>query len=329
MNKIKHRLLSLFERPLGGAFPSALVCSLAAGGTALAQGAGEAPQASTTQDALSGSPSLSIPPKLAKHEISLSGDFLYGQGTVTVPFAQAISKNSDFYAAGSRPVVQDPKRHSDYVGATLSYSTGQAWFFDVSYAKGSSSGDAPFTFVKTLIPTTFKIEDDWYQAYVRYTFPKLRGKKLSAYIRAGVSFVQADLTDVGQNDVYEETDKTQDIIGNLGFGLAYSLYSGDRLKVSLQLEGEGFYGQRSHDITEILPGITGSFHDSSLSNDLYGGSGRGTVRFQYALGSTGLLKVFADAGAQAKYTLIHYPKIGTPHELLWGPYVKLGLLYSF
>jgi hypothetical protein len=54
-----------------------------------------------------------------------------------------------------------------------------------------------------------------------------------------------------------------------------------------------------------------------------------TVRFEYRLGRSGLFKVFADGGAQAKYTQIQYSGLGTFDELLWGPYVKLGVRYDF
>ena len=55
---------------------------------------------------------------------------------------------------------------------------------------------------------------------------------------------------------------------------------------------------------------------------------------EYRFGRTGLLQVFADAGLQAKFTRINYPGVpGLPEatydELLWGPYAKLGLSYSF
>jgi hypothetical protein len=68
----------------------------------------------------------------------------------------------------------------------------------------------------------------------------------------------------------------------------------------------------------------------SLDNTLMGGIGRGTVRFEYRLGSSGLLRVYLDAGFQAKFTIVDYPDGGgSENELLWGPYAKLGVRYSF
>jgi hypothetical protein len=40
--------------------------------------------------------------------------------------------------------------------------------------------------------------------------------------------------------------------------------------------------------------------------------------------------VFADGGVQGTYTFVNYPSgLGTFDELLWGPYVKVGVLFSF
>ena len=133
------------------------------------------------------------------------------------------------------------------------------------------------------------------------------------------------------NGAYNQTDDTQDILGNLGFGLGYSPYISGRTRVLLQLEGEGFFGHRFQDTHENLPTQDPpvSAPSASIDNDLYGGIGRATVRFQYALGAARLLKAFADVGIETKYTIITYSGHGSPDELLWGPYVRVGLRYSF
>ena len=292
-----------------------------------------APRAEPSQDAVD-VPIIEIPKPIARpNEISISGDFLYGQGTVTLPFAFSLAKGDP---AGFGPFVKvgSPDRKSDYIGATISYSFGQAWYIDASYAHGNSSGD--FALPETLFgqgpSSSFKIDDDWYQAYLRYTFPGLRGKRLSAYVRAGASYVKADLSDISVFFNYEQTDKIQDILGNVGFGGRYSVYTRNRIKLFLQLEGEGFYGHRFQDTQEVLGGTARP--SASIDNDLYGGIGRSTVRLEYDLGHSGLFKLFADAGMAFKYTKIIYSGTGTSvdgshSELLWGPYAKAGLRYSF
>ncbi|MFO1500032.1 MAG: hypothetical protein U1G07_16850 [Verrucomicrobiota bacterium] len=225
-------------------------------------------------------------------------------------------------------------RESDYIGATASYSFGQKWYFDFSYARGNSSTSADVPAGATLIPSDFKIDDDWYQFYVRYAFPALRGKKLAAYLRAGISFVQTDLradgaTTIGDIPVsYSQKDDATDILGNVGFGLTYTLYNGERARFGVQFEGEGFYGNRSQETVESLQGITFPKHD--IDNSVFGGVGRLTGRFEYALGKRGLVNLFADAGLQAKYSLINYDELHKDFdELLWGPYVKIGVSVSF
>src|ERR1035441_5595548 len=124
--------------------------------------------------------------KTTKHEVSVSGDFLYGQGKVTMPFNFSL-------AASGLDVTREvgtPTRNSTYYGGTVSYSYGQAWFVDLSYVQGSSSGNANVPLGSGFnLPSSFSIKDEWYQAYIRYTFPGLRGKLLSAYLRGGVSYV--------------------------------------------------------------------------------------------------------------------------------------------
>jgi hypothetical protein len=101
--------------------------------------------------------------------------------------------------------------------------------------------------------------------------------------------------------------------------------------VGLQAEAEGFFGTREQDLTESFPNAGISLPSASIDNTLYGGIGRGTVRLEYRLGKSGLLRAFLDAGAQVKFTRIDYPDVAedTFDELLWGPYAKLGLSYSF
>jgi hypothetical protein len=191
--------------------------------------------------------------------------------------------------------------------------------------------------VATFKQADFTKDEDWYQAYVRYSFPRLRGKQFNAYLRVGISYVPADLRFVSRESdpesglpVYQQDNATEDFLGNIGFGVTYYLHQGRRANFGLQLEGEGFYGHRWQDCHEILPG-SGVDATTSVENDLYGGIGRLTARFEYRLGRSGLLRLFADAGMAVKYSAIDYSDngLGTHDELLWGPYVKAGLRYSF
>jgi hypothetical protein len=130
---------------------------------------------------------------------------------------------------------------------------------------------------------------------------------------------------------YTQDNEAQDLLGNLGFGVRYTIYANRQLSIGLQAEGEGFYGTRTQDSNETLTEDFGLEPVTvSLDNTLMGGIGRGTVRFEYRLGSSGLLRVYLDAGFQAKFTIVDYPDGGgSENELLWGPYAKLGVRYSF
>jgi hypothetical protein len=298
---------------------------------------------SVTADAATGSrlpapppPNLK-PPKPARNEISVSGDYFLGQGTVTLPFGFAFGKASPQANFGAG--VISAKRNSDYFGGTLSYSFGQAWYLDLSYEHGSSSGNAALpTSLAPNLGSSFTINDTWYQAYFRYTFPRLRGTRLTAYLRAGGSYVSADLTEEApiSGGIYNEKDQTKDFLGNLGFGVGYSFYRSSRVKLALQAEGEGFYGNRSQNIEESVTSFNPPSASTSINNNLYGGIGRGTLRFEYAMGHSGLFKAFAEGGIQGKFSEISYSHApgtsfngGSSSEILWGPYVKLGLRYAF
>lgn len=280
-------------------------------------------------------------PKPTKHEVAASADLFLGAGNVTLPLLYSLSEVAGI-GSTLTPTAADADRKSTYVGGTLSYSYGKSWYFDLAYARGDSSGTVPIDFGlggSGPLPSDFTIKDTLYQAYLKYTFPGLRRGSWSAYLRAGVSYVTADLTDQTRLPepfgLYNQTAETTDYLGNLGFGVGYRLYTGKRFRLGLQMEGEVFYGTRTQDTLETLETSVfeldpSEFKNVTIDNKLYGGIGRATLHFEYRLGQTGLMKAFADFGVQAKYTQISYPNgAGSFDELLWGPYGKLGLSYSF
>src|SRR2546430_498647 len=61
-------------------------------------------------------------PRMRKNEISVSGDFLLGQGNVTLPFGFSLQASGVEVTKN----VAKPDRSSTYFGGTISYSYGQA-----------------------------------------------------------------------------------------------------------------------------------------------------------------------------------------------------------
>ena len=272
-----------------------------------------------------------IKPK--KNEVSVSGDFMFGQGTLTLPVGYSLVKSLTGVNAPPPVGVAKPTRSSTYFGGTASYSYGQAWYFDFSYSQGNSSGSQNLQ-LGTLGQSqgSFSLDDNWYQGYIRYAFPQLRGKRLSAYLRGGFTYIDATLTDssvIPGVGFYHQNDNSTEIRGNLGAGVTYSLYSTRKFRLGLQLEGEGYYGNRSQDSAETLSKSSLPPTTATINNDLYGGVGRALVHFEYRFGRTGLFRAFVDGGGEVDYTEINYPSAGTFNELLWGPYVKIGFRYSF
>src|SRR5262249_53994357 len=118
------------------------------------------------------------PPKIYKQQISVSGDFLLGQGRVSLPIGYSLEKAISIPGVDLHkgPALAD--RSSTYFGGTISYSYGEsrAFYVDLSYAQGQSSGSQDIdTLGLGSIRSEFSIDDTWYQAYARYAFPFLRG----------------------------------------------------------------------------------------------------------------------------------------------------------
>jgi hypothetical protein len=289
-----------------------------------------------------------------RHEIGASVDYLYGLGDSLLlnQFSFADDPNNSFAV----PEVASGDRRSHYVGAAVSYSWGQAWFFDFSYLRGTSSADVVLDMAVTgnqpTVPATFSLDDDWYQLYARYSFPRLRKTPYSLYARVGFSLVDASLeardtqgsadAGIAPGQLYEQRTEYVDYIGNVGIGAGVTIAKSEdgRFRLGLQMDVEGFYGSRSLDTQEFLTESLGVFGPSvGASPSLYGALGRLTARFDYALQKSGLLHGFADLGMQVKYTLVDFERLTFANgtvlegdrfgELLWGPYVRLGLSYRF
>lgn len=298
-----------------------------------------APAAATSTNAPAGGIDISsLLAKEAKDEFAISADYFRPEGDITVPV--------NFNVPGQPKEVINPGISGDFFGSTLSYSRGDTWFVDLSYSEGSYSKNdsVPITRAGSEGVSVSR-DENWYQADVRYAFPWLRGKRLSAYVRAGISYMPATVhvDTIGlPTEVINETDKFNDLTGNLGFGVGYALFKNSRWAISLQLEGDGLYGDRSQSVSENEAFASGFVNGSPsfgspvsasthLDNDLWGGSTRGTIRIQYYLGKARLARLFLDGGMGADYLAVDYSKygFGSPGELFWGPYVKLGLRVSF
>lgn len=282
--------------------------------------------------------------------IGVSGDYLIGYGKLSLPFAFAVAKGG---LGPTTPTVNLGDRDSTYYGGTISYSHDTKLFFDFSFSRGTSTADTPqrlagYDFRRV----EYEIDDDWYQFYIRYSFSPLdidKLSKLSAYLRAGVTYVDTELSADGKNAdfgvAYGQRNEFADIQGNFGLGISYAVIDESKVRLSLFGEAEGFAGTRNQDIEEDLTQaglrVPGSPFKDTLDNVMYGGLGRFSIRFEYfPRGRQGRLRLFADGGVQYRYTRIQYDEApgagGDPSfdeqdfgEVLWGPYVKAGIRFAF
>lgn len=294
-------------------------------------------------DGLSALPTSSL--KLI--DVQVSGDYLLGNGTISTPFNFAL-QGTEFSAP---EVVELSDRDSTYWGTTLQVTLPSGWAVEFSYARGTSetSNLASISEVDSVV--TYQLDDSWYQIFGKYTFPGLSSQRFSTEIRFGGSWVDSELSAQGNflSTSYSQVNNMTDWLGNLGFGLEYVLKETRdyRFKVIGVLEGEGFAGVRNQDIRETVsyplvdvtaPQVTGT---TELDNLIYGGGGRLALRLFYNVTESGRLKVYADGGVQTRYTRVNYPDVETNvggvqqtqdvtvGEVLWGPFVRVGLLYRF
>ena len=282
-------------------------------------------------------PGLPVQPTVYKNEVSASADFMYGIGTITVPIGYAL-KTIPLQGASFPVDAVSADRSTVYYGGTISYSFGRSWYLDFSGEDGRSTGSTSLSIpglAGPAVPASFDVNDTWYQVYLRYNFQNfLAGTRFRAYLRGGATLIKATLDTVnnpfssyGSGQFYSEHDDTFDARGNAGFGLTYSLYSTVRLKVGLQLEGEGFAGNRSQDITESFAQSTTG--NTTINNTVYGAIGRMTLHADYRLGQAGRWKLTGDVGMMTMNSFVSYPDFGTKAELLYGPYAKVGASFVF
>jgi hypothetical protein len=279
--------------------------------------------------------------KEAKNQLALSADYFLAEGHIQIPIVEGTP-------ATLRTVVQGPI-NGNYYGSTLSYSRGPL-ALDVSYSKANYTGTSENVPAGTFpgfnnsraVGVGYTRDDDWYQAYVRYFI--LNKKHFSAFVRGGVTYITSkDGVSISQPEfTYSESDKFDDITGNLGAGVGYTFFRNSRWSLGLGVDGEGFFGERSQtvdvgafDASVIVKG--NSFKEALLGgsdtfdNTIWGGTGRASIQAQLFLGKAQSARVFVDGGMEGIYDSVDYSKfqLGSRNELFWGPYVKAGLRVSF
>ena len=86
----------------------------------------------------SSAPSKPLPvAKATRNEVSVSGDYFLGQGTVTLPVGFSLEGPLATEGAEFKKSVASPDRSSTYYGGTISYSFNQSIYLDASYQRGT------------------------------------------------------------------------------------------------------------------------------------------------------------------------------------------------
>jgi hypothetical protein len=294
-------------------------------------------------------PGLPPPMRDRRHRVAASADYLFGFGHVALPTGWSLLTTEP--GAQGIEGFEKSDRESDYFGATISYAWDNRVFVEASYIKGRTSGTES---LEWLVPesgaeSSYRLDDEWYQIHLRFLLSRPEAR-LSSFVRLAVSYVEADTSTFnlgvlgfGDGDLYLRSTSSRDVLGGVGFGLAYELFATHRVSVRAQLEGEGFYGKRDQSLRERAFDLQG-FGVKLPEADLYGGQARLTVRVDLLpIRRLDALRTYIDFGMQSRYMEIRYPSDTIPEisesisrfesqtedELLWGPYVKVGLNYSF
>ena len=301
----------------------------------------------------------STPPddfKILDREIGVSGDFLYGNGYVPLPIGEALFRGTDLGDIGVGKFTTADRKSALYYGGTLSGSIGKTWYIDVSYSRGTTEGSLQDLNVFGLgsansagFASSYKLSDQYYQLYGKYAFPQFGGTRFAAYLRLGATYSENSASvvySVGSVSGGFESI-SNDYLGNIGLGGEYYVYRGDSFKVTTVIEGEAFGGLRTSSIQENLDvrNQGGLYFNAAMDQDslVYGGLGRGVLRLVKTLGQEGRWKLNVDVGFQGKYLINEYDSMANGlregsgksrqnvhgAELLWGPYGRVGLSYSF
>jgi hypothetical protein len=290
-----------------------------------------------------------IRPRL--RNVTVYGDYLQGLGHISLPVGYAL----DGTAIGR--TVASPDRESTYYGGSVSWQAFERIGFDIAYTQGTSSGNFTFKpeqngrWPEAAINSTFTLDDTWLQAYMRYKLPPIFGRGIGLYLRGGVTYMDAEYE--GRSEplqaFYINKGSIRDITGNVGFGIDYGFRPIKGIRPLIVFEGEGFGGVRSREFSEQTLPISGS---NSMDNMVFGGLVRLLVRAEYRFGKGERWRAMLEGGVQARMMFESYGTpsdplfddrsspnpvrisddsfvSGTKSDLLWGPYVRAGLRYSF
>ena len=279
--------------------------------------------------------------------VTVYGDYLQGLGHLTLPVGFALDG-----AAIGRSVAA-PDRESTYAGGSVSWQAFEGIGFDVAYTQGTSSGNFTFKpeaggrWPQAAISSSFTLEDTWLQAYMRYKVRPIFGRRVGVYLRGGVTYMDASYEGISEPSqaFYRNIGSIQDITGNIGFGVDYAFRPIKGIRPAIVFEGEGFGGLRSREFSEETLAISGK---NSMDNMVFGGLARMLVRAEYRFGKGERWRAMLEGGIQGRVTLESYStpdrtlideqniaipssafESGTKSDLLWGPYVRAGLRYSF
>ncbi len=293
-----------------------------------------------------------------------AADLLIGKGYVSVPLGQALrqqgngrftlaDRNSALYAGGqiSLELTDVGKAERDY-------------FIDASLIQGSSEGtfrdtSAYGSFLNTPTSNQYRLSETFQNAYLRTRIARDPGDSAvptwQIQARLGMNYVEGKLEgSLGlANSVVRSTQKTQDLLGNIGLEVDFSLRKllpegiRERTKdFKVVVDGEVFAGARDTYFTEELSradslGGTTPPRDIDVASFVYGGIGRATLRYVMTLSDrdTSTWYLTADLGLQSRYLLNEWdslrdrdsgpdqPRLNVrADELLWGPYFRLGIL---
>ncbi len=284
-------------------------------------------------------------PKL--RNVTVYGDFLQGFGHLTLPVGFSL----DGAAIGR--TVASPDRESTYYGGSVSWQAFEGIGFDVAFSQGTSS--ANFTFKpeengrwpQAAINSSFTLDDTWLQAYMRYRLPYIFGPRIGVYLRGGVTYMDAEYEGISDPSqaFYRNLGSIRDITGNLGFGLDYSFRPIKGIRPAIVFEGEGFGGIRAREFSEETLAISG---ENTMDNMVYGGLARLLIRAEYRFGKDERWRALLEGGIQGRMMFESYGtpdrtlvdeqgaaipdsafQSGVESDLLWGPYVRAGLRFSF
>lgn len=233
------------------------------------------------------------------------------------------------------------RRKGDLWGGTISYGHSATLYVDFSYF----SGDTDYAFRESFTDPALmglyldnrgKVDEDWYEARVRWQPARLAFEKVQAYLSFGLTHIRTDDEirsdtkipgmNLGLDDVRTMTGKSRNTFANVGMGVGGIKAAGPvnlGFKAELSLLGGRFKADNDLYNPDGSGQMIGSLSDSKT---VWGTISRATAFVSVPFGGENKVAgaFIVELGARH-----YYWRYSGGSEKNYGPFAKTGIAFDF